>query len=56
MNTTKPASIRVRSSVKAGAFGSNHNGSVKTTGIRVRSSVKAGAFGSNHNGSVRVAR
>ncbi len=50
-NSTKTPGIRVKSAVKAGAFGSNHN-----AGIRVKSAVKAGAFGSNHNVAIVRAR
>ena len=42
--SNKSAGIRVKSTVKAGGFGSNHS-----AGIRVKSTVKAGGFGSNHN-------
>jgi hypothetical protein len=50
-NSIKTSGIRIKSTVKAGGFGSqNHNLSPKTSGIRVKSTVKAGGFGSqNHN-------
>lgn len=37
--------LRVKSSIKAGGKGFNHN----QTGLRVKSNVKAGALSTNHN-------
>lgn len=50
--TISGASLRVKSGVKAGAVGSNHNQTVKR-GLKVRSSVKAGALVDNHNQTVK---
>ncbi len=51
--STKTAGLRVKSTVKAGGFGTgNHN-----AGLRVKSTVKAGGFGTgNHNVSIVSAR
>jgi hypothetical protein len=37
--------LKVRSAVKAGGLGPNHN----RGGLKVRSAVKAGGLGPNHN-------
>ena len=39
--------MRVKSNVKAGVIGGNHNQTVK--GLKVKSSVKAGGMNLNHN-------
>ena len=49
MNTSKTTSgLKVKSSIKAAGFGSNHNRAL-TSGLKVKSSIKAAGFGSNHN-------
>jgi hypothetical protein len=42
--------MKVKSSVKAGAQGTQHNQTVK--GLRVKAGVKAGRIVSNHNQTV----
>lgn len=46
--STKREAIRVKSNVKAGGVGTNHN-EAESAAITVKSGVKAGGIGSNHN-------
>jgi hypothetical protein len=53
MKTSKKPGIVVKSNVKAGIGGYNHNRSlIKKSGIVVKSNVKAGIGGYNHSRSV----
>jgi hypothetical protein len=50
--STKKAGLVVKSSVKAGGIGLNHNRSLKKAGLAVKTSVKVGGIGLNHTRSL----
>jgi hypothetical protein len=45
---TTTTGLKVRTSVRAGGFTTNHNQTV-ARGLKVRTSVRAGGFTTNHN-------
>jgi hypothetical protein len=47
--STKKAGLVVKSSLKSGGVGLNHNRALKKTGLTVKSSVKVGGVGLNHS-------
>jgi hypothetical protein len=49
MNTSKKTALTVKSNLKAGLSGMNHNRAQVKSGLSVKSAVKAGLAGSNHN-------
>ena len=50
MKTTKKSALIVKSNVKAGLHGNNHNRApLKSSGLVVKSNVKADLGGANHN-------
>lgn len=57
-STTTTPGLRVKTSIKAGGFGSNHAVALVTTtpGLRVKTSIKAGGFGSNHSVALVTSR
>jgi anti-sigma28 factor (negative regulator of flagellin synthesis) len=48
--STKAPKFKIKTAIKAGGFGMNHNRSAKATSkLKIKTAIKAGGFSINHN-------